>query len=78
MSADLYNSDIDEEKYGSMSIETNVHGTLYITNSENDKFATFDRDDVATFILPPNEEGFKEAKKIIAVLEEWMKHNNAI
>lgn len=67
MSADLYNSQIDDDVYGAFSIEMYVTGSLRIIVYDP---GTCDL--VAAFNLPPNEEGFEEAIRIAKTLTGWV------
>ena len=71
MSADLYGSEIPEDRYGSMMVSMNVHNHLDITVGDpgreiGTKFCSF--------VLPPTSEGLKEAENIIKALQEWAEH----
>jgi len=72
MSADLYSSEIDETKHGFLLIEMNVHCYLRIMAGDASS------DDIGSFSLPSNQEGWKEAEKIIASLQEWVQHSKSI
>ena len=66
MSADLYTSEIDSEKYGDLFLEMKAGGTLRIV--------TVDYHESTCFTLPPTPEGWKEAENLIGALQEWVRH----
>jgi hypothetical protein len=69
MSADLYTSEIDDDVYGSLTLEMNVHGNLRII-----AYDPGTRDLVGCCQFPPSHEGFNEAQRLINALQEWMRH----
>lgn len=70
MSADLYCSEIDENKHGALIVEMNAHNYLRII-----AFDPGSDEQTAAFSLPPNEEGWKEAENLISALQEWVNHS---
>lgn len=69
MSADLYNSEIDDELYGTLSLEMNVRGWLRII-----AYDPGNRDLVGCCQLPPTSDGVAEAQRLIHALKEWIRH----
>jgi len=70
MSADLYTSEIDSEKYGDLFLEMKVTGYLFIKSLKNDEYGPFS--------LPPTPEGWKEAENLIGALQEWVRHTKEL
>lgn len=69
MSADLYNSEIDDEVYGTLSLEMNVHGNLRIIAYDPGSC-----DLVGCCQFPPTNDGVTEAHRLINALKEWIRH----
>ena len=72
MSADLYGSEIDSEKYGDLFLEMKVGGNLRMVSNDPGSEGS------ACFTLPPNPEGWREAKNLIEALQEWVKHTRGL
>jgi hypothetical protein len=70
MSSDLYDSEIDEVKYGSMSIAMNVHGTLFITTYDPGESGS----DYGVFTIPNTADGKRDVEKIISAFQTWLEH----
>ena len=70
MSTDLYISEIDDDVYGSICVQMRIDGHLRLIVLDPEK-----RELVATFSLPPSQEGLKEALKIATALQEWVSRN---
>jgi len=72
MSATMYcTEDGIRDSAGSLTVEMNVNGYLFLTTQSND----CDEGSSTTFTLPPTEDGIDEAHKIIDALKEWIMHN---
>ena len=74
MSADLFTSEIDEKEYGTISIEMRANGLLEIVIFGKDS----PNEDCQKFLLPPTEEGWKEATNLIGALQEWVNHTKEL
>lgn len=72
MSADLYSSKIDSEEHGDLFLEMSVGGNLRMVAIDPGNSGS------ACFTLPPTLEGWKEAKNLIAALQEWVRHTQEI
>ena len=72
MSADLYVSEIDSEKYGDLFLEMYVEGNLRIVSIDPKSEGS------ACFTLPPTPEGWREAENLIGTLQEWMRHTKEL
>jgi len=72
MSADLYASEIDSEKYGDLFLEMKVGGNLRFVSVDPQSEGS------ACFTLPPTPEGWKEAENLIGALQEWVNHTKEL
>jgi hypothetical protein len=72
MSADLYTSEIDSEKYGDLFLEMKVDGNLRIVSIDPGSEGS------ACFSLPPTPEGWKEAENLIEALQEWVRNTKEL
>jgi hypothetical protein len=71
MSADLYNSEIDDELFGTLSLEMNAGGWLRII-----AYDPGSRDLVGCCQFPPTSDGIAEANRLINALNEWIRHTS--
>lgn len=80
MSADLYTSEIDSDKYGDMRLEMFASGLLKIVSINPASKALIDPESegIAQFSLPPTPEGWKEAENLIGALQEWVRHTKEL
>ena len=77
MSADLYISDIDEERSGSLLLKMNASGHLFITSLDK-HIGNSTPHELGTFSLPPTPEGWKEVENLIGALQEWVRHTKEL
>lgn len=76
MSADLFESTIDSEKYGDLMLEMKVGGNLRIITIDPTKQGSIGT--YICFTLPPNPDGWKETETLIGALQEWIRHTKEI
>jgi hypothetical protein len=69
MTTDLYTSEIDDDVYGTLLAEMNVHGLLRII-----AYDPKSRDLVGCCQFPPAPEGLNEIEQLIIALQEWVRH----
>ncbi len=68
MSSD-YLEDVEDDNDSSVRLTMKASGDAFLyANGENNNY----------FHLPPNENGWKNAEKIVAALNAWMKHTNLV
>ena len=72
MSADLYTSEIDSEKYGDLFLEMKGGGNLRMVSLDPGNGGG------ACFTLPPTPEGWKEAENLIGALQEWVRNTKEL
>jgi hypothetical protein len=69
MSVNLYVSGLAEDIYDALTLNMPASGHLNFT-----PYNPQDPQERATFTLPPNPDGWREAEALIAALQEWIRH----
>ncbi len=76
MNTELYESTIDPELHGDLTLQMNTGGNLRITITDPTKHGSIGT--YTCFTLPPNSQGWSEVENLICSLQEWVKHTKEL